>query len=193
MDALAAAKKEAKTQAVSPSVTPAAGRRRPAACFYAASQGYRFAAASQKAKLGRRGVTGTIAKGRTPTVADVEKLMLKMDIAGEQAKPAARTGFGAGPALRTNRSLAKEQESQKARDKAPSSRRPPVPVKVEKVAVGTKSFAMASSVDVTRVEASMGKQKRTSVSAGNSTAADGLGLGITGARPVSVPGGRFRV
>uniref|UniRef100_A0A7S0KTA0 Translation initiation factor IF-2, chloroplastic n=1 Tax=Micromonas pusilla TaxID=38833 RepID=A0A7S0KTA0_MICPS len=151
------------------------------------------AAAAAKAKLGRRGVTGTIAKGRTPTVADVEKLMLKMDVAGEQAKPAARTGFGAGPALRTNRSLAKEQESQKARDKAPSSRRPPVPVKVEKVAVGTKNFAMASSVDVTRVEGSMGKQKRTSVSAGKPAAADGIGLGITGARPVSVPGGRFRV
>ena len=160
MDALAAAK-EAKTQPVSPSVTP-----QQAAAAAAAAAAKAAAAAAAKVKLGRRGVTGTIAKGRTPTVADVEKLMLKMDVAGEQAKPAARTGFGAGPALRTNRSLAKEQESQKARDKAPSSRRPPVPVKVEKVAVGTKSFAMASSVDVTRVEASTGKQKRTSVSAG---------------------------
>ena len=175
MDALAAAK-EAKTQPAAPSVTP-----QQAAAAAAAAAAKAAAAAAAKAKLGRRGVTGTIAKGRTPTVADVEKLMLKMDVAGEQAKPAARTGFGAGPALRTNRSLAKEQESQKARDK------------VEKVAVGTKNFAMASSVDVTRVEGSMGKQKRTSVSAGKPAAADGIGLGITGARPVSVPGGRFRV
>jgi hypothetical protein len=122
-------------------------------------------------------------------VADVEKLMLKMDVAGEQAVGSVRTGFGAGPALRTNRSLAKE----KVREKGPSARRPPVPVKLEKVAVGTKSFNMAPTVDATRVEGSKGTQKRTSVSAWKPAPTDGLGLGVTGARPVSVSGGRFRV
>ena len=81
MDALAAAK-EAKTQPVSPSVTP---QQAAAAAATAAAKAAAVAAA--KVKLGRRGVTGTIAKGRTPTVADVEKLMLKMDVAGEQASP----------------------------------------------------------------------------------------------------------
>ena len=66
-------------------------------------------------------------------------------------------------------------------------------MKLEKVAVGTKSFNMAPNVDATRVEGSKGTQKRTSVSAGKPAPTDGLGLGVTGARPVSVSGGRFRV
>ena len=185
LDALAAAK-EAKSQPVVDSVTP-----QQAAAAAAAAAQKAAALAAAKAKLGRRGVTGTIAKGRTPTVADVEKLMLKMDVAGEQAVGSVRTGFGAGPGLRTNRSLAKEKE--KVREKGPSARRPPVPVKLEKVAVGTKSFNMAPNVDATRVQGSKGTQKRTSVSAGKPAPTDGLGLGVTGARPVSVSGGRFRV
>ena len=85
------------------------------------------------------------------------------------------------------------KEKEKMREKGPSARRPPVPVKLEKVAVGTKSFNMAPNVDATRVEGSKGTQKRMSVSAGKPAPSDGLGLGVTGARPVSVSGGRFRV